>query len=155
MTPPDKTAKIRRLFCAEHWTRQPLSQVASETRIRILDTNQDVVADPPGSDDQKQHIEDESHIEGLKRTKRGASASTSRQRLMAACSYAAPFFAELLARDEPIGAHCLRLNRFLTAYGASALNEALAEALKRGAVSADSVAHLLEQVAESRINRHR
>ena len=125
--------------------RQSLTLVASETRVRILDCEQTTVADHPRSYDHKQRIEDEAHIDALKRTKRHASASTNRQRLMSVCSYAAPFFAELMARDEPMRAHCLQLNRLLDAYGASALNTALAEALERGAVSADSVAHILDQ----------
>jgi hypothetical protein len=50
-----------------------------------------------------------------------------------------------MARDEPMRIHCLQLERLLDAHGASALNEALAEALQRGAVTADSVAHLLDQ----------
>lgn len=125
--------------------RQPLTLVASETRVRILDDKQAVVADHRRSYDHKQRIEEEAHLDALKRAKRRASASTNRQRLMSACSYAAPFFAELIARDEPMRAQCLQLNRLLDAHGASALNAALAQALECGAVTADSVAHLLDQ----------
>lgn len=125
--------------------REPLSLVASETRVRIVDGQDNVVADHSRSYDHKQRIEDEAHLDALKRTKRRASASTGRQRLMFACSFAAPFFAELAARDEPLRAHCQHLNRLLGAYGGEALNAALAKALERGAVTSESVAHLLDQ----------
>lgn len=125
--------------------RESLTLVASETRVRVLDDKQALVADHRRSYDHKQRIEDEAHIDALKRVKRRASASTSRQRLMSVCSYAAPFFAELVARDEPMRAQCSQLNRLLDAHGASALNAALAKALDCGAVTADSVAHLLDQ----------
>lgn len=117
MTASDKSAQIRRLFFAESC---PVGTIASE-----LGVHHDTVGRVIGSD--------------------ALSVVQMRWRLMSVCSYAAPFFAELMARDEPMRAHCTKLNRLLDDYGAPALNAALADALVRGAITAASVAGILDQ----------
>lgn len=49
-----------------------------------------------------------------------------------------------------MGGHTTRLLKLLDRYGAADLDAALAEALTRGAISAASVAHLLDQQARLR-----
>jgi len=53
-------------------------------------------------------------------------------------------------RNEPIARHAAWLTRLLDDHGAAALDAAIAEALDRGAVSAASVEHLLDQRARAR-----
>src|SRR5262249_41389361 len=68
-----------------------------------------------------------------------------RDRLRAACPSAASFIAELALRGGHLGGTTSRLLRLLDRYGADALDAAIAEALRRGAVSAAAVAHVLDQ----------
>lgn len=126
-------------------TRQSLTLAASETRVRILDANHDTVAEHVRSYDRGQYIEDEAHLRDLARYKRRAGALPARQRIMSACPHAAPFFAELAARDEPLRGHVTRLGRLLDAYGEADLDAAFKEAVQRGAISSASVAHILDQ----------
>jgi hypothetical protein len=126
-------------------TRRPLTLVASETRVRILDEADNAVAEHVRSYDRGQYIEDESHLRDLARYKRRAGILPARQRIMSACPHAAPFFAELVARDEPLRGHLKRLGRLLDAYGDAALDAAFKEAVQRGAISSASVAHILDQ----------
>ena len=125
--------------------REPLTLVASENRIRILDADQSVIAEHPRSYDSKQRIENSEHLRALAHQKRKAQSSTGREQIMLACPHAAPFFAELCARDRPMRAHIIQLRRLLEAYGREALNAALQQALERGAISSASIAHILEQ----------
>ena len=127
--------------------KEPLTVIASETHVRILDQTQTVVAEHRRSYDCKQRIEEPEHLRALAQAKAShhARESASRQLLMLACPYAAPFFAELGARDQPLRTHIMRLGRLLDTYGREELDSALAEAIKRGALSAASVAHILDQ----------
>jgi hypothetical protein len=64
--------------------------------------------------------------------------------------YADALLDALARRGEPLASHTTLLLRLLDQYGATALDWALQEALARGAVSAPSVAHLLDQRARAR-----
>jgi hypothetical protein len=130
--------------------REPLTLVASEARVRILDITQSVIAEHVRSYDDKARVEDPAHIRDLARTKDRARASTVRQQLMLACPHAAPFFAELHARDTPMRHHIGKLHQLLIAYGNDELDRALRQAIERGAISAASVAHILEQARRRR-----
>lgn len=126
--------------------REPLTLIASETRIRILDARQSSIAEHPRSYDSKVRIENPDHIRALARAKkRNAHVSAGREQIMLACPHAAPFFAELCARDTPMRSHIIQLRRLLGAYGRRALDDALRQAIERGAISSASVAHILEQ----------
>lgn len=127
------------------FVRKPLTLAASETRVRLLNEAQDVIAEHPRSYDSKQRIEDPEHIRALARQKHAAKPSAGRQQLMSACPHAAPFFAELCARDTPMRSHTIQLRRLLDAYGKATLDRALKQAIERGAISSASVAHILEQ----------
>jgi transposase len=124
---------------------QPLTLVASETRVRILDATQSLVADHARSYDRAQHIEDPEHIAALARDKRHAATHAGRHRILQMCPHAEPFFAELCQRNQPLAPQTARLGRLLDVHGAQVLDAALAQALERGAVSAASVAHILDQ----------
>ena len=95
-------------------------------------------------------IEDPAHLEKLTAEKRHALELRRRDRLRGACPSAAAFLDALARRGEPIGTHALRLARLLDDHGAAAVEAALVDALGKGAVSAASVAHLLDQRARAR-----
>lgn len=128
------------------YVREPLTLVASETRVRILNAGQSSISEHPRSYDSKQRIENPEHIRALARMKKhNAHLSAGREQLMLACPHAAPFFAELCARDTPMRTHTIQLRRLLGAYGRQALDSALKQAIELGAISSASVAHILEQ----------
>jgi hypothetical protein len=129
--------------------RQPLTLVASETDVRITDGVAEL-ARHQRSYDAGVVIEDPSHLEKLTAEKRRALELRRRDRLRGACPSAASFMDALAQRGEPIGVHAAQLARLLDDHGAAAVEAAIAEALQRGAVSAASVAHLLDQRTRAR-----
>jgi hypothetical protein len=130
--------------------RQPLTLIASETEVRVTDNIGTVLAHHVRSYDAGVVVEDPAHLEKLSAAKRRALELRRRDRLRGACPTAAAFLEALARRGEPIGTHAARLVRLLDSHGAAALDAALAEALRRGAVSAASVAHLLDQRTRAR-----
>jgi transposase len=129
--------------------RRPLTLAVSETLVRVLDGALEV-ARHARSYDRGQRLEDPAHLAALARAKRRAHELRGRDRLRATCTYADALLDALARRGEPLAAHTTALLRLLDQYGAAALDWALQEALARGAVSAPSVAHLLEQRARAR-----
>jgi len=130
--------------------RQPLTLIASETEIRVTDAVGAVLARHPRSYDSAVVVEDPAHLEKLTAEKRRAFELRRRDRLRGACPSAAAFLDALARRGEPLGAHAAHLARLLDDHGAAAVEAALGDALERGAVSAASVAHLLDQRARAR-----
>jgi len=130
--------------------RQPLTLIASETEVRISDAVGVVLATHRRSYDSAVVVEDPAHLEKLTAEKRRALELRRRDRLRGACPSAAAFLDALARRGEPLGVHAVRLARLLDAHGPGALEAALAHALDRGAVSAASVAHLLDQRARAK-----
>jgi transposase len=129
--------------------RRPLTLVISETLVRVLDGATEV-ARHGRSYDRGQRIEQPAHLATLAREKRHAHDLRGRDRLRATCAYADALLDALARRGEPLAPHTTALLRLLDQYGAAALDWALKEALARGAVSAPSVAHLLDQRARAR-----
>ena len=129
--------------------RRPLTLLASETVVRLLDGVTEV-ARPPRRYARGQRVEDPAHLAALAREKRHAPDLRGRDRLRATCAYADALLDALARRGEPLAPHTTALLRLLDQYGAAALDWALQEALARGAVSAPSVAHLLDQRARAR-----
>jgi transposase len=133
-----------------HLVGKALTLVASETLVRITNSGGHVFASHARSYDRKQVIEDPDHIAELAREKRRAHELRGRDRLRSACPSADPFVEALALRGENLGGHVSRLLTLLDRYGASQLDRALKDALKRGAVGAASVAHVLDQRARAR-----
>ena len=130
--------------------RQPLTLIASETEVRVTDAVGTELARHRRSYDSAVVVEDPKHLAQLTAEKRQARELRRRDRLRGACPSAAAFLDALARRGEPIGTHAARLTRLLDAHGAPALEAALGEVLDRGAVSADAVAHVLDQRARAR-----
>lgn len=129
--------------------RKPLTLVASDTTIRILDGDIEV-ARHQRSWDTHQQIEDEAHLAALARDKRKAREHRGRNRLATSCPSAQKFLAEVLRHGGHLGGTTTRLLHLLDKYGAPELEAAIAEAHRRNAFAAQSVAHILDQRARAR-----
>jgi transposase len=129
--------------------RKPLTLVASETVVRLID-GQTEVARHARSYDRGKVIEDSAHIESLARDKRRAHDLRGRDLLRTTCKNADALLDALALRGEPLGGQTSRLLKLLERYGAAELDRAMADALARGALSATSVAHILDQRARGR-----
>jgi len=124
--------------------RKPLTLVASDVHVRVLDGSAEV-ARHARSWSRGETVECEEHLAALARQKRHAAELRGRDRLRQACPAADAFIAALAARDAHLASNTARLLKLLDRQGAPELDAALAEALSRGAVSAHSVAHVLER----------
>jgi transposase len=129
--------------------RKPLTLVASDAVVRILDGDMEV-ARHERSWDMRRQIEDESHLAALAREKRKARDHRGRDRLTTSCPAARPFLVEVLSHGGHLGGTTTRLLHLLDRYGAAELDASLAEAQSRGAFAAQSVAHILDQRARAR-----
>jgi hypothetical protein len=129
--------------------RKPLTLVAEEHTLRILDGDAEV-ARHTRSYDRAKVIEIPAHIATLAREKRRAHDLRGRDLLRNACKHADALLDALALRGESLAGHTARLTKLLDRYGAAELDRAIAEALARGAPGAASVAHILDQRARAR-----
>jgi transposase len=121
---------------------RPLTLVASQTMVRILDgTNE--VARHRRSFDRRRNIENPSHIAALVEQKRKALGATAVGRLAHAVPNIEQFLQAAFERGEPISRQTARLIELLDDYGAKELATAVAEALERNTPRAASVAFIL------------
>ena len=124
--------------------RKPITLVASESEVRVLDGTLEI-ARHLRSYDAGQQIEDERHIEPLAMHKRTAREHRGRNRLFVACPAAKDFLGEVALHGGHLGGTTSRLLRLLDLYGAPALDIAIRDAHHRNAFRAESVAHVLDQ----------
>jgi hypothetical protein len=129
--------------------KKPLTLVASETTVRVLDGSTEV-ARHRRSWGVRQQVEDEAHLAALAAEKHKAREHRGRNRLFVACSAAQPFLAQVALHGGHLGGTTSRLLRLLDQYGPAELNAALADAHQRGAFAAQSVAHVLDQRRRAR-----
>jgi transposase len=129
--------------------QKPLTLIASETTVRLVDGDRDV-AHHVRCYDRGQQVEIPAHLDALAAEKRHARELRGRDRLRHACPSAASFLEALALRGTPLGATTARLLRLLDQYGAEALETALVAAVTRGTPTAESVAHLLDQARRAR-----
>jgi transposase len=130
-------------------TRKPLMLVASDRLVRVLDGD-DEVASHERSWERGRQLEDRRHLDGLEDDKRRAREHRGRNRLMAACPHAQAFLEKVALHGAHLGGTTSRLLRLLDTQGASEVDLALAEAHRRGAFAAQSVAHILDQRRRAR-----
>lgn len=130
-------------------TRRPLTLVASDAVVRVLNGD-DEVARHARSWERGRQLEDSRHLEGLADEKRRAREHRGRNRLMAVCSSAAPFLQKVALHGGHLGGTTSRLLHLLDQYGPNELEFALAETCRRGAFAAQSVAHVLDQRRRAR-----
>jgi transposase len=129
--------------------RKPLVLVASDQRVRVLDGD-DEVAEHERCWERGRQIEDRRHLDGLEDEKRRAREHRGRNRLMATCPSAQAFLEMVALHGGHLGGTTSRLLRLLDSQGASEVDLALAEAHRRGAFAAQSVAHILDQRRRAR-----
>ncbi len=134
----------RNLYSIPHTrVRKPLTLLASDTRIRILD-QQTELARHRRTYDTGQTVEDPAHLEGLLAATRQANVHTTRDRLRAAVPATAALFERLAERGEALRPHATRLLALLDDYGPQELAAAVDDALQRDALGAGSITHILE-----------
>jgi len=129
--------------------RRPLTLVASEHEVRILDGPTEI-ARHTRSYDRGQRIEAEGHLAALTAAKHRAHELRGRDRLRQACPHADAFLDALARRDDLLARHTTALLQCLEQYGAADLDAALAEAVAREILSPWAIAHRLDQRARAR-----
>jgi transposase len=127
--------------------RKPLTLVASNETVRLLDGEKEV-ARHSRTFGRQQLVEDESHIAELARHKRAAAELRGRDRLRSACPNTEAFLEALVVQGFHLGGQTTRLLKLLDRFGKDALDAALGEALSLGAIRAESVAHLLDRARQ-------
>lgn len=132
------------------YIKKPLTLVASEHVLKILDGTSAEIAKHQRSYDKGKTIEDAGHIAALLKEKHHAHDIRGRDLLRTVCKNADAFFLALADRGDPITIHSFRLQGLLKRYGARDLDRAIAEAMSRGAIGADAVAHILDQKRRGR-----
>ena len=123
---------------------RPLTLVASDSVVRILDGTQEIACHPR-SYDQQQEILHPPHQQALLQLKRKAFDSTPSGRLAQAAPESETLLDLAFAQGESAGSQTAQLLKLLDLYGAAALRSAIREALERNTPRASSVAFLLRQ----------
>jgi len=121
---------------------RPLTLVASDTRVRILQ-GQTPIASHVRSWDRARIVSDPNHEEALLREKRRALGFTAGGRLAAAVPESEAFLEAAFQRGESAARQTTQLLHLLEEYGAAELQGALREALERDTPRVPSVAFLL------------
>ena len=123
---------------------RPLTLVASDTDVRILDGVNEIARHHRSYDRQKA-ILDPAHEQALLRTKRKALHATRAGRLALAVPESEDLLQRAFAQGESAASQTAQLLRLLDLYGVAALRRAVREALERNTPRASSVAFLLRR----------
>ncbi len=122
----------------------PLTLVASESTVRILDGTKEI-ARHRRSYDRHQLVLDPAHQQALLEEKRKARGSTPGGRLAEAVPESEVLLDVAFARGESTGNQTAQLIKLLDSYGAAELRCAIQEALERNTPRASSVAFILSR----------
>jgi transposase len=123
---------------------RPLSLVASDTTVRILD-GASLIAQHRRSYDRDECIETPAHKDALLELKRKALGSTPSSRLLSAAPESREFIDRAFEKGESAATLTAQLLRLLDDYGESDLRAAIQQALERNTPRASSVAYLLKK----------
>jgi transposase len=123
---------------------RPLTLVASDTLVRILDGAAEI-ARHHRSYDRHQEILQPAHQEALLKAKRKAFDATPGGRLEQVVPESKTLLDLAFSQGESAGSQTAQLLKLLDRYGASALRNAVREALERNTPRASSVAFLLRR----------
>jgi len=132
--------------------RKPVTLVASDVLVRILDGDAEIARHDRCWDKGRQ-IEDPQHLDALATEKRRAREHRGRNLLIARCPHAHDFLRGVAEKGGHLGGTTTRLLHLLEQYGVAMLDAALAEATRRRAFAAQSVAHIVEQDRRARKTR--
>jgi len=128
---------------------RPLTLLASDTRVRILDGTAEI-ARHPRSYDRRQQVLDPAHQEAVLKLKRKAFGATAAGRLEQVVPESRILLDRAFAQGESAGSQTAHLLKLLDEFGAAALRRAIVEALERNTPRASSVAFLLRRQARGR-----
>ena len=131
-----------------HAVGRPLTLVASDTAVRILDGSTEI-ARHQRTYDRHQQVLDPAHQEAVLQAKRKACLATPHGRLEQAIPEAKTLLDLAFAHGESAGAQTAQLLKLLQQFGAAALRRAIVEALERNTPRASSVAFLLRRQPRS------
>jgi transposase len=123
---------------------RPLTLVASDTSVRILDGTVELVRHPR-SYDRQQQVLDPSHRDAVLKAKRRAFHATPGGRLEQAVPESKTLLDRAFAQGESSGSQTAQLLNLLDEFGSTALRRAIVEALERNTPRASSVAFLLRR----------
>jgi len=123
---------------------RPLTLVASDTLVRILDGATEI-ARHTRSYDRHDQVLHPPHQEALLEVRRQAFQVTPAGRLVQAAPESETLLDQAFALGESAGQQTAQLLRLLDLYGAAALRRAMREALERNTPRASSVAFLLRR----------
>jgi Mu transposase-like protein len=123
---------------------RPLTLVASDTSVRLLDGALEI-ARHPRSYDRRQQVLDPAHREAVLKLKRKAFHATPAGRLEQAVPESKTLLDLAFAQGESAGSQTSQLLKLLDEYGPAALRRAIVEALEHNTPRACSVAFLLRR----------
>src|SRR5216684_862183 len=123
---------------------RPLTLVASDASVRLLDGALEI-ARHPRSYDRRQQVLDPTHREAVLKLKRKAFHATPAGRLEQAVPESTTLLDLASAQGESAGSQTAQLLKLLDEYGPTALRRAILEALERNTPRACSVAFLLRR----------
>jgi len=129
--------------------RRTLVVLATLATVRVLADNT-CIATHARSFDRGQQIEDPAHIAALLADKRQGREHRSRDRLHHAAPSAQTLFRIAAERRQHLGVLTRGLIELLNAHGATALEQAIVEALARDTVHLAGVRHLIDQQRHAR-----
>lgn len=123
---------------------RPLTLIASDTTVRILDGSTELVRHPR-SYDRHQQVLDPAHRQAVLQAKRKAFYTTPGGRLEQIVPESKTLLDRAFAEGESAGRQTAQLLALLDEFGATALRRAILEALDRNTPRASSVAFLLRR----------
>ncbi len=127
---------------------RPLTLVASDITVRILDGALEI-ARHTRTYDRQQQVLDPAHQEAVLKTKRQAFHATPAGRLEQAVPESKTLLDRAFAQGESAGSQTAQLMKLLDEYGPAAFRRAIREALERNTPRASSVAFLLRRQPRS------
>ncbi len=125
---------------------RPLTLVASDTTVRILDGAVEI-ARHRRTYDRRQAVLEPAHQEAVLKIKRKAFHTTPAGRLEQIVPESKTLLDLAFAQGESAGTQTVKLLKLLDEFGAAALRRAIVEALERNTPRASSVAYLLRRQA--------
>lgn len=129
--------------------RKPLTLVADEGTVRVLDGNVEV-AKHIRSYDRAKRIEEPAHFAGLLQERPRAIVPKAQDRLRAAVPEVERLFEQLAQRGENIGHNVARLAHLVALYGLDDFRVAVLEAIERETPRASSIGNILERLRRAR-----
>jgi len=123
---------------------RPLTLLASDTTVRILDGAQEIARHPRTYDRQKEVL-DPNHRDAVLKAKRKAFHATPGGRLEQVLPECKTLLDQAFEEGEPPGTQTAQLIKLLDEYGPAAFRRAIVEALERNTPRACSVAFLLRR----------